>query len=1239
MDHQSDQENSLYNLFLNKVHQYPKRIAAHFISLNTSLLENYFHKSLSYEHLNNDILNLEIWLKKYNLKKGDYIYVLLDPSLMLVSIILTCWKKKYVYIPINEGYINSIQNNKFIIIENSKLKNLSINNYKQVTCPFYPEYSLLISEILDARENNFFPIEKYNFQYIMHTSGTTRKNKNGIAVRVSEDSLYSNVIDIINQLKLKEISHYYGILMTSPSFDPSLIEIFVTLTLGGTLIIPSRNLIKSTNYLYKSCFIGPVIPIGDNSEINLTLMMTPSHLFNFGKNSIREILTGKTNVKNLILGGEKFPSLSTLIDMISGQSNNFRDINSVLGISLWNIYGITENSVWASLYRVENFDFLNCLNNKEKRITNSDNNDSMAPDDDKQNCNTQQNFGYTENDLKYYSSNNVPLGKPLSNTIFLLRYMDMDGIEKLITIQKDSIQYYQENTLLKGRPLKNLSSIERVVNSKYYIIGELWIGGNRQCWVDLDDNYQCGEYIFTGDIVLFNKINNYLYYYGRTNQQIKYSGYRIHLEQCNFALEKISFVNKCYTMMMKIENIEELVSFITYNGNITNSKVENDIKSQLKRLLPFYAIPSHIIILDDFPLNKNGKIDAIKLQQIYKDQMNDSYQYSLDIKTIMNQYEKPKAISIIIKYLLNEMGDSKETLFFKTNPDKLYFFELGGNSLQATHIAQKLNKLINKDKDFSKELSLCIMNYSFQKVANKVYRLMKSQDSTENLLDSEENANENQSVVAFNNKIKYDTAVINDTNSNKKFIGFISKAQTFIIDHDTLLDDNKNLGNTMCQFHNQTTFNFKKCIDASPTISISKVSDHLEYSCFIGSHSSLFMSINITKKSVNWKVSLNDRIEGSACLSLCGRYIIVGCYDYYIYILSVDDGHVVWKYKTKDIVKCTPVLNPEDGHVWFGGYDKILYEIDIDDKQLMGRLPTNGSILASPVIDSKKGFLYCCNLKGELFSINIRNKHKSGMPSSEKKCIKNYSINWVYTIKDNKPIFTTPQLSNDSDFIYFGCVDGFVYCINTLEGKLIWKFDTGGPIFSSPCLFNHDSKLVIGSHSNYIYCIDVQHKKQHNHLNSKCVNNHDKSNQSENDYSKDKIVKEYEWRIKTKAPVFASPFFCSTFNTLNNTWDNRIYAVDIDGNLYTIKVRFNIPTHDPFLIEKVQTTPIEEERFDFEETLFNKKIKLQASNETKAEIQSLRIIKLSGPIFSSPFVINNTKLIVGSRDDHLYLLD
>lgn len=763
MDHQSQVQNDfLFKYFLNTVKKYPNRIAAYYISLKSYLSNRNLNESLTYEQLNNKINDFEIWLNNLNLKSGDYIYVLLDPSLMLIITILTCWKKKYVYIPIHQNYFEEAEHRKYIIIETNKLKDLNVEDYNIITCPFDSNFSFLISGSYNAREENYYPIDRYPFHYIMHTSGTTRKGKNGITVRVPEDALYWNVMDIINKIQLDKIPHYYGILMTAPSFDPSLIEIFTSILLGGTLFIPSTSLIKSTEYLYRYCLLAnPLNNTNDtekySNKIKLTLMMTPSHLFSFQKNKIRNILEGKTNVNNLILGGEKFPSLTTLINIMKEEhSNSDIVIPSKLNISLWNIYGTTENSVWASLYKVEINDFLNSFKN-ENKINEND-----------VSHNNQNNNNSIKENLHSFVINNVPLGTPLKNTTLLIRYEDGDDREKTIEIQEKHIQYNDNNKLFHEIKFNSKLSLPDTFDHNYWIVGELWIGGSRQCWIDLDDQNRCGEYVNTGDIVLFNKMTHKIYHYGRSNQQIKLSGYRIHLEQCNYAMEKIKSVNKCVTLLLKNKNIDELICFISYNDPINDSKeVVNQLKNQLKRWLPFYAIPNRIIILYEFPLNKNGKIDMKQLQQLYYEQINNNdNDDTIDLINFIHQHNKPKSLFFILKTIIKEI-DPKYNGILK-NADakniniegKHYFFELGGNSLQATILAQKINNLINKhgnkEENYTKELSLYIMNYSLEELSTKVYEMLINQKLSNRNINEYEN---------FDQKISFDN---NDIIQNKK---------------------------------------------------------------------------------------------------------------------------------------------------------------------------------------------------------------------------------------------------------------------------------------------------------------------------------------------------------------------------------------------------------------------------------------------------------------------------------------
>lgn len=45
---------------------------------------------------------------------------------------------------------------------------------------------------------------------------------------------------------------------------------------------------------------------------------------------------------------------------------------------------------------------------------------------------------------------------------------------------------------------------------------------------------------------------------------------------------------------------------------------------------------------------------------------------------------------------------------------------------------------------------------------------------------------------------------------------------------------------------------------------------------YIGSHSHWFMAVEFVTGQVLWKSMLEDRVESSACSSLCGHYVVVG---------------------------------------------------------------------------------------------------------------------------------------------------------------------------------------------------------------------------------------------------------------------------------------------------------------------------------------------------------------------------
>lgn len=106
----------------------------------------------------------------------------------------------------------------------------------------------------------------------------------------------------------------------------------------------------------------------------------------------------------------------------------------------------------------------------------------------------------------------------------------------------------------------------------------------------------------TGDLVYINEYNEIIYV-GRKDTQIKYMGYRIELGEIETALLSLNGIhNSCV-----IYNSDRKEITMFYEG--PNDLGKATIRKELTPLLPKYMIPTKIIMLEQLPLNKNGKID------------------------------------------------------------------------------------------------------------------------------------------------------------------------------------------------------------------------------------------------------------------------------------------------------------------------------------------------------------------------------------------------------------------------------------------------------------------------------------------------------------------------------------------------------------------------------------------------------------------------------------------------------
>ncbi|MEQ2168741.1 hypothetical protein GOODEAATRI_017924 [Goodea atripinnis] len=165
--------------------------------------------------------------------------------------------------------------------------------------------------------------------YVLHTSGTTGPPK---TVRVPHMCIVPNILHLRS---LFQMSTEDVVFLASPlTFDPSVVDIFLALSSGALLLILPAVIKKMPSRLAQLLFKG---------HRTTVLQVTPTLLMRFGHHILkRDVLSSGSSLRVLALGGEACPSPAQL----SGWKHEDNKT------CIYNIYGITEVSCWASCYRI-----------------------------------------------------------------------------------------------------------------------------------------------------------------------------------------------------------------------------------------------------------------------------------------------------------------------------------------------------------------------------------------------------------------------------------------------------------------------------------------------------------------------------------------------------------------------------------------------------------------------------------------------------------------------------------------------------------------------------------------------------------------------------------------------------------------------------------------------------------------------------------------------------------------------
>ncbi len=142
----------------------------------------------------------------------------------------------------------------------------------------------------------------------------------------------------------------------------------------------------------------------------------------------------------------------------------------------------------------------------------------------------------------------------------------------------------------------------------------------------------------------------------------------IELQEIANTMNQLEVVHEAHIVPSKVKTEVTLVAYVRLcEGDKVESVAIEEIKRHLIAVLPAYMVPTFLIPVEKFPLNKNGKLDRSKLPPIPSTQNQDNVSDSVD--------REDPVVEMVLLVFANELKSEKETIWKERGQS---FFEVGG---------------------------------------------------------------------------------------------------------------------------------------------------------------------------------------------------------------------------------------------------------------------------------------------------------------------------------------------------------------------------------------------------------------------------------------------------------------------------------------------------------------------------------------------------------------------------------
>ncbi|NIM14873.1 MAG: amino acid adenylation domain-containing protein [Candidatus Aminicenantes bacterium] len=275
-------------------------------------------------------------------------------------------------------------------------------------------------------------------------------------------------------------------------------------------------------------------------------------------------------------------------------------------------------------------------------------------------------YGATENTVVATICRNVrekpliPIGKPIANTrIYILSLhgnLNPIGIPGELCIAGPGVaRGYLNNPELTAQ--------------KFQIHNNRWYYRTNRTYIPSKKIYK------TGDLARWLPDGN-IEFLGRKDFQVKIRGFRIEPGEIEKQLSEHEAIKEALVIAREYETGEKyLCAYVVMNPHLPHSP--NFLKEYLSGKLPDYMIPANIVLLEQIPLNPNGKVDIKALPE--------------PEVTSLKEYIPPRndTEKELVNIWADVLGIDNQRIGIVDD-----FFELGGHSLKATLLISRIQKVL-----------------------------------------------------------------------------------------------------------------------------------------------------------------------------------------------------------------------------------------------------------------------------------------------------------------------------------------------------------------------------------------------------------------------------------------------------------------------------------------------------------------------------------------------------------------